>query len=83
MNRGIKLDLGSLRELYKSGVASPADVVATIYDRINQEPLEPVWISVVPREKALLRARRLERDPVGPGIQLSASRIRRTAESRE
>ena len=32
----------------------------------NEQPLEPVWISVVPREKALLRARRLERDPVGP-----------------
>ena len=66
MNREIKLDLGSLRELYKSGVASPADVIATIYDRMNEQPLEPVWISVVPREKALLRARRLERDPVGP-----------------
>ena len=66
MNRGIKLDLGSLRELYKSGVASPADVIATIYDRMNEQPLEPVWISVVPREKALLRARQLERDPVGP-----------------
>jgi allophanate hydrolase len=66
MNRGIKLDLGSLRELYKSGVASPADVIAAIYDRISEQPLEPVWISMVPREKALLRARRLERDPVGP-----------------
>ena len=42
MNRGIKLDLGSLRELYKSGDASPADVIATIYDRINEQPLEPV-----------------------------------------
>ena len=25
---------------------------------------EPVWISLVPREKALARARKLERDPV-------------------
>ncbi len=30
------------------------------------QPLEPVWISVVPREKALARARKLERDPVAP-----------------
>ena len=66
MQRDIKLDLGSLRELYKSGAATPADVVATVYDRIGALPLEPVWISLVPREKALARARKLERDPVGP-----------------
>jgi allophanate hydrolase len=70
MHRDIKLDLGSLRELYKSGVASPADVIATIYDRIGAQPLEPVWISVVPREKALARARKLERDPVAPARPL-------------
>ena len=62
----LKLDLGSLRELYKSGAASPADVIAKIYDRIAAQPLAPVWIPVVPREKALARARKLERDPVGP-----------------
>jgi allophanate hydrolase len=66
MHRDIKLDLGSLRELYKSGDATPTDVIATIYDRIAQEPLEPVWISVVSREQSLARARKLERDPVGP-----------------
>src|SRR6185295_2871808 len=44
----------------------PSDVIATIYDRMSAQPLEPVWISVVPREKALSRARKLERDPVGP-----------------
>ena len=66
MYRDIKLDLGSLRGLYKSGGATPSDVIATIYDRMGTQPLEPVWISVVPREKALSRARKLERDPVGP-----------------
>ena len=66
MHQEIKLDLGSLRELYKSGAATPADVIATVYDRLGTQPLEPVWISVVPREKALARARKLERDPVGP-----------------
>lgn len=64
MHREIKLDLGSLRELYKSGAGTPADVIATVYDRLSAQPLEPVWISVVPREKALSRARKLERDPV-------------------
>ncbi len=66
MHQEIKLDLGSLRELYKSGTATPTDVIATVYDRLSTQPLEPIWISVVPREKALARARKLERDPVGP-----------------
>ncbi|MEO8598027.1 MAG: allophanate hydrolase [Candidatus Solibacter sp.] len=66
MYRDIKLDLGSLRELYKSGAAAPSDVIAMIYDRMGTQPLGPVWINVVPREKALSRARKLERDPVGP-----------------
>src|SRR5664280_2341045 len=66
MRRDIKLDLGSLRELYKSGAATPSDVIAALYDRMGAQPLAPVWISVVPREKALARARKLERDPVGP-----------------
>src|SRR5664280_341937 len=66
MRRDVKLDLGSLRELYKSGAATPSDVIAALYDRMGAQPLAPVWISVVPREKALARARKLERDPVGP-----------------
>src|SRR5882724_689446 len=60
----MQLDLGSLRELYKSGVATPSDVIATVYEKIAAGPTEPVWISVVPREKAIARARKLERDPV-------------------
>src|SRR5882724_7514402 len=60
----MQLDLGSLRELYKSGVATPSDVIATVYEKIAAGPTEPVWISVVAREKAIARARKLERDPV-------------------
>ena len=70
MHREIKLDLGSLRELYKSRAATPADVVAAVYDRLAAQPLAPVWISVAPREKALSRARKLERNPVGPVLPL-------------
>jgi allophanate hydrolase len=70
MHREIKLDLGSLRELYKARAATPADVIATVYDRLCAQPLEPVWISVVPREKALARARKLERDPLAPARPL-------------
>src|SRR4051812_23365367 len=60
----MRLDLGALRELYKSGAAQPSDVIAAVYDRIAAGPLEPVWISLVPREKAIARARKLERDPL-------------------
>ncbi|HEV8148306.1 MAG TPA: allophanate hydrolase [Bryobacteraceae bacterium] len=37
-----------------------ADRIATIYDRIEAGPLAPVWISLVPREISLARARELE-----------------------
>jgi allophanate hydrolase len=58
------LNLGALRARYASGQARPADVVAEIYDRLAGEPLNPVWISLVPRETALARAAVLERDPL-------------------
>jgi allophanate hydrolase len=64
------LNLGALRELYRSGDASPSDVVAQIYDSIGREPLEPVWISVVPREVALAQARALEKDALAPAKPL-------------
>jgi allophanate hydrolase len=41
----------------------PSEIIAGIYDRIDSAPLAPVWISVVPRETALARARELEADP--------------------
>ena len=58
------LNMGALRELYRSGQARPSDIVAALYDRIRQAPLQPVWISLVPRETALARTRVLERDPL-------------------
>lgn len=60
----MELDLGSLRELYKSGRATPSDVIAAVYEKIASGPAEPVWISLVPREKSMARARKLERDPL-------------------
>jgi allophanate hydrolase len=41
----------------------PSEVIADVYDRIERGPLRPVWISLVPREAALARARELEADP--------------------
>jgi allophanate hydrolase len=37
-----------------------SEKVAGIYDRLDGEPLNPVWISLVPREKALARAHEVE-----------------------
>ncbi len=64
------LNLGSLRELYRSGAARPSDVVAQIFDSISREPREPVWISLVSRDAALARARALEKDSLAPAKPL-------------
>ena len=64
------LNLGALRDLYRSGAVRPTDVVARIYDSISREPLEPVWISLVARETALARARSLEKDALAPAKPL-------------
>ena len=52
------MNIATLREQYSAG-RSPAEIVESIYDRIEAAPLAPVWISVVPREQALARARAL------------------------
>ncbi len=54
------MNIASLIEDYASG-QKPSDVVASIYDRLEAAPLNPVWISQVPREEALARAKQLER----------------------
>ena len=66
MHQDIKLDLGSLRELYKSGDAHARGRDRDVYDRIAREPLEPVWISVVPREHALARRPQAGTRPARP-----------------
>ena len=40
--------------------------VASLYDRLDAEPLNPVWISRVKRESALKRAREIETHPELP-----------------
>jgi allophanate hydrolase len=59
----MQLDLASLRSLYKSGQATPSDVVASVYDAIAANP-DPIFISLMPREKALAKARKLEQSPM-------------------
>src|SRR5690349_7445822 len=65
----MQFDLASLRALYKSKEATPSDVVAEVYDRIAASS-EPVWISTMPREKALAKARKLEQSPMADVLPL-------------
>jgi allophanate hydrolase len=54
------MDIAALHAAYAAGDQNPVCVVEAIYDRIEKEGLHPVWISIVPREDALARARALE-----------------------
>jgi allophanate hydrolase len=53
------MDIATLLTEYEAGRQRPEDVVGAIYARIDREGLRPVWISLVPREQALARARTL------------------------
>jgi allophanate hydrolase len=64
------LDLAALRDTYRSGAAKPSAVVEAVYGAIQSAPLKPVWISLVPREAALARARELERDEMATALPL-------------
>ena len=70
MTSGLALNMGSLRELYRSGAVKPCDVIAALYDRIRSAPLAPVWTSIVPRETAIGRARELALDPLATALPL-------------
>jgi allophanate hydrolase len=50
------LAIGALRDLYQSGVATPAQVIESVYQRISVRCGDHVWISLVPREQAMARA---------------------------
>ncbi len=54
------LDLTSLREAYDGG-ETPVSVLDRIYSRIVTDGLNPVWISLVPRERVMARAEEVER----------------------
>ena len=53
------MNIAALHAAYAMGHESPEQVVEAIYDRIAAEGLQPVWISVVSREKALASAKAL------------------------
>lgn len=53
------LSIHALHAGYRSGAFTPLDLVTAIYDRIESQPLNPVWISLVSRETVLARVAQL------------------------
>ncbi|MEQ1576486.1 MAG: allophanate hydrolase [Hyphomicrobium sp.] len=58
------LDCSSLRTLYKEGLATPEQVTREVFARIKCMGTRPVWITLVPEEEALYRARSAPRGPL-------------------
>jgi allophanate hydrolase len=56
------MTLAELRAQYASVAARPSDIISNLYAALSREPLNPIWISLVPRETAMARAAALERD---------------------
>jgi allophanate hydrolase len=50
------LDLKSLSSAYRTGAATPSDVISALYDRMAARGDDPTWIARVPRSQALDRA---------------------------
>lgn len=53
------LDIASLRTGYRSGTLTPEVLVASLYRRMEEQPVEGAWIHRVPKTEALAYARRL------------------------
>jgi allophanate hydrolase len=57
------LTIAALLGLYRSGASTPAEVLESVYERIAARGEDHVWISLVPREQALARAREIAAGP--------------------
>ncbi|HYM78458.1 MAG TPA: allophanate hydrolase [Candidatus Dormibacteraeota bacterium] len=49
-----------------NSVSNFSAAIEALYDRLLAEPLDPVWLSLVPRDAALARAREIENHPTWP-----------------
>ncbi len=54
------MDISTLQSLYRESKLHPTALVEQIYNRIHAAGLHPVWISLVPKEENLARARELQ-----------------------
>ncbi len=64
------LDLGTLRRVYAAGEVTPVEVVEAVYGRIDARGPDPAWITLVPPEKALARAKALAEAGYREGLPL-------------
>lgn len=64
------LDIATLSAAYASGELTPVDVINTVYDRIAARGDDHVWITLLPRETSLARARELMADPAARRLPL-------------
>jgi allophanate hydrolase len=64
------MDISSLENAYRAGTLTPSAEVARIYDAIERTGELPIWISLVPREEAIARARVLETDEAAHKLSL-------------
>jgi allophanate hydrolase len=55
------MNIAALHTLYTTGASTPEATIAAIYDRIESEGLHPIWISLIPREQALARAKNIDK----------------------
>lgn len=58
------LDIAALAKAYAGGALTPEAVIAGVYQRIGAYGEKPVWISLVPEEAALAKARAAPRGPL-------------------
>ena len=54
------MDITTLENGYRNRTLTPTVVVDRIYDEIDAQGAAPVWITIVPRQQSLNRARELE-----------------------
>jgi allophanate hydrolase len=64
------MTIGGLIDSYRAGTRKPSDVVGEVYRKIAASSDKPIWITVVPEEQALARARELEEDPRSVALPL-------------
>ena len=58
------LDIATLSKAYAEGALTPEALIADVYKRIAAYGERPVWISLVPQEVALEKARAAPRGPL-------------------
>jgi allophanate hydrolase len=56
----VNVDITALESAYRAGTLTPTTLVEQIYRDIEAQGERPVWITLVPKERSLIRATQLE-----------------------